>query len=151
MCFCVCVWGCCCCCFWVNFRFWVQIKLWVLDFDLNWNYELQDIQGNDVSLSKYSGKVVLIVNVASKWYPKHCSFLFFSFFLCGFWLSFFFFCSFLVNLDFVLSFNFVFVAEIHICTHLCSWIWTLLMGALVAFLKIIPMLDALIVYVKWSE
>lgn len=28
----------------------------------------QDIRGNDVSLSTYRGKVLLIVNVASKWY-----------------------------------------------------------------------------------
>ena len=28
---------------------------------------LQDIHGNDTSLSEYSGKVLLIVNVASKW------------------------------------------------------------------------------------
>ena len=28
---------------------------------------LQDIRGNDTSLSEYSGKVLLIVNVASKW------------------------------------------------------------------------------------
>ncbi|MCI67840.1 hypothetical protein A2U01_0089099, partial [Trifolium medium] len=26
-----------------------------------------DISGNDVSLSQYSGKVLLIVNVASQW------------------------------------------------------------------------------------
>ena len=28
----------------------------------------QDIDGNDVELSKYRGKVLLIVNVASAWY-----------------------------------------------------------------------------------
>ena len=27
----------------------------------------QDIDGNDVSLNKYKGKVMLIVNVASRW------------------------------------------------------------------------------------
>lgn len=29
---------------------------------------MQDIDGKDVSLSKFKGKVLLIVNVASKWY-----------------------------------------------------------------------------------
>ncbi|KAK2368199.1 hypothetical protein QL285_081409 [Trifolium repens] len=29
--------------------------------------ELNDINGNDVSQSQYSGKVLLIVNVASQW------------------------------------------------------------------------------------
>jgi glutathione peroxidase-family protein len=28
----------------------------------------KDIKGNDVKLSEYEGKVLLIVNVASKWY-----------------------------------------------------------------------------------
>lgn len=31
---------------------------------------MQDIDQNDVSLSKFKGKVLLIVNVASKWYPR---------------------------------------------------------------------------------
>ncbi|KAF2322171.1 hypothetical protein GH714_008138 [Hevea brasiliensis] len=31
-----------------------------------YDFTVKDIQGNDVSLSKYSGKVLLIVNVASK-------------------------------------------------------------------------------------
>lgn len=29
---------------------------------------MQDIDRNDVSLDKFKGKVLLIVNVASKWY-----------------------------------------------------------------------------------
>lgn len=29
---------------------------------------MQDIDGKDVSLGKFKGKVLLIVNVASKWY-----------------------------------------------------------------------------------
>lgn len=29
---------------------------------------MQDIEGNDVSLSQFTGKVLLIVNVASMWY-----------------------------------------------------------------------------------
>jgi len=36
---------------------------------------LQDAKGNDVDLSTYKGKVLLIVNVASKWY--YASALFF--------------------------------------------------------------------------
>lgn len=31
---------------------------------------MQDIDQNNVSLSKFKGKVLLIVNVASKWYPR---------------------------------------------------------------------------------
>lgn len=30
------------------------------------NFQVEDIEGNDVSLSKYAGKVLLVVNVASK-------------------------------------------------------------------------------------
>lgn len=41
----------------------------------------QDIGGNDVSLSNYRGKVLLIVNVASNWYS------FFLFFLEVFLIS----------------------------------------------------------------
>lgn len=32
---------------------------------------MQDAKGNDVDLSVYKGKVLLIVNVASKWYSPH--------------------------------------------------------------------------------
>lgn len=32
---------------------------------------VQDAKGSDVDLSVYKGKVLLIVNVASKWYPSH--------------------------------------------------------------------------------
>jgi glutathione peroxidase-family protein len=39
---------------------------------------LQDGKGNDVDLATYKGKVLLIVNVASKWYVV-CTLLFFSF------------------------------------------------------------------------
>lgn len=35
---------------------------------------LQDVKGNDVDLSTYKGKVLLIVNVASKWYYASASF-----------------------------------------------------------------------------
>jgi hypothetical protein len=31
---------------------------------------MQDIDGKDVSLSKFKGKALLIVNVASKWYSR---------------------------------------------------------------------------------
>ena len=31
---------------------------------------MQDIDGNNVSPSKFKGKVLLIVNVASKWYAR---------------------------------------------------------------------------------
>ena len=31
---------------------------------------MQDIDGKDVSLSKFKGKALLIVNVASKWYAR---------------------------------------------------------------------------------
>ena len=31
---------------------------------------LQDARGNDVDLSQYKGKVLLIVNVASQWYVE---------------------------------------------------------------------------------
>ena len=31
-------------------------------------FQLQDARGNDVDLSQYKGKVLLIVNVASQWY-----------------------------------------------------------------------------------
>jgi glutathione peroxidase-family protein len=37
-------------------------------FDASFDLSEQDIDGNDVSLSKYKGKVLLIVNVASRWY-----------------------------------------------------------------------------------
>lgn len=41
---------------------------------------VQDAKGNDVDLSVYKGKVLLIVNVASKWYlPWMFSFLHFFF------------------------------------------------------------------------
>jgi len=30
---------------------------------------MQDIDGKDVPLSEFKGKVLLIVNVASRWYP----------------------------------------------------------------------------------
>jgi hypothetical protein len=37
----------------------------------NLSYDiLQDGKGNDVDLATYKGKVLLIVNVASKWYPS---------------------------------------------------------------------------------
>lgn len=32
---------------------------------------VQDAKGSVVDLSVYKGKVLLIVNVASKWYPSH--------------------------------------------------------------------------------
>ena len=32
-----------------------------------YDFTVKDIRGNDVSLSDYNGKVLLIVNVASKW------------------------------------------------------------------------------------
>ena len=32
-----------------------------------WRHFLQDARGNDVDFSTYKGKVLLIVNVASKW------------------------------------------------------------------------------------
>ena len=35
-----------------------------------WRLLMQDIDGKDVSLSKFKGKVLLIVNVASKWYAR---------------------------------------------------------------------------------
>lgn len=35
---------------------------------------VQDAKGNDVDLSVYKGKVLLIVNVASKWYLRMFSF-----------------------------------------------------------------------------
>lgn len=35
---------------------------------------VQDAKGNDVDLSTYKGKVLLIVNVASRWYPSSTSF-----------------------------------------------------------------------------
>ena len=40
-----------------------------LTFDILCNFlvDKQDIDGNDVSLGDYKGKVLLIVNVASKW------------------------------------------------------------------------------------
>ncbi|KAI5657958.1 hypothetical protein M9H77_26751 [Catharanthus roseus] len=34
-----------------------------------YEFTVKDIRGNDVPLSDYRGKVVLVVNVASKWYP----------------------------------------------------------------------------------
>lgn len=34
-------------------------------------YVLQDAKGNDVDLNIYKGKVLIIVNVASKWYIQH--------------------------------------------------------------------------------
>lgn len=34
-------------------------------------YMMQDIDGKDVALSKFKGKALLIVNVASKWYMFH--------------------------------------------------------------------------------
>lgn len=40
--------------------------IWVYDISLPILW--QDISGNDVSLEKYKGKVLLIVNVASQWY-----------------------------------------------------------------------------------
>jgi hypothetical protein len=49
---------------------------------------LQDAKGNDVDLSTYKGKVLLIVNVASKWYSS--SGLFFFFFSSPSFLLFFF-------------------------------------------------------------
>lgn len=45
--------------------------------------------GNDVSLSTYSGKILLIVNVASKWYLLNKSRL--DFIIIVFYDSFFFF------------------------------------------------------------
>ncbi|CAL9234683.1 unnamed protein product, partial [Arabidopsis halleri] len=33
-----------------------------------YNISVKDIEGKDVSLSKFTGKVLLIVNVASRWY-----------------------------------------------------------------------------------
>ena len=39
-----------------------------LCFNIRLHVVQQDIDGNDVSLSKYKGKVLLIVNVASRWY-----------------------------------------------------------------------------------
>ena len=32
-----------------------------------YDFSAKDIEGNEVSLSKYTGKVCIIVNVASKW------------------------------------------------------------------------------------
>ena len=48
-------------------RNWNLIILFTLLMDLSLSFG-QDIDGKDVSLSKFKGKVVLIVNVASKWY-----------------------------------------------------------------------------------
>jgi glutathione peroxidase-family protein len=36
----------------------------------NASFNLQDAKGNDVDLSTYKGKVLLIINVASKWYSS---------------------------------------------------------------------------------
>ena len=35
---------------------------------------VQDIDGKDVSLNKFKGKVLLIVNVASRWYSTLANF-----------------------------------------------------------------------------
>jgi hypothetical protein len=40
------------------------------------SFNLQDAKGNDVALSTYKGKVLLIVNVASKWYSSSALFFF---------------------------------------------------------------------------
>ena len=37
-------------------------------FDFGFDFEMQDSRGKDVDLSIYKGKVLLIVNVASKWF-----------------------------------------------------------------------------------
>jgi len=40
----------------------------VIVFEIsNFTFNLQDARGNDVELSRYKGKVLLIVNVASQW------------------------------------------------------------------------------------
>lgn len=73
----------------------------------------------------------LSANIVAKWFLLSMLLqngtqniaLFFSFPFFFVWvliIFFFFFFSFLVNLDFILNFNFVFVAEIHICGYLCS-------------------------------
>lgn len=43
-------------------------RMLLLIGQLVWLFVMQDIDGKDVSLSKYKGKVLLIVNVASKWF-----------------------------------------------------------------------------------
>lgn len=44
---------------------------------------VQDIDGKDVSLNKFKGKVLLIVNVASRWYSTLAN-LILGFKLCNF-------------------------------------------------------------------
>lgn len=61
-------------CIWMIGHFWYKyhnemLRL-LVSFYLFWAYCLlcpQDAKGNDVDLSTYKGKVLLIVNVASKW------------------------------------------------------------------------------------
>lgn len=40
----------------------------------NASFHLQDAKGNDIDLGIYKGKVLLFVNVASKWYSSSASF-----------------------------------------------------------------------------
>lgn len=46
-----------------------------------WFWGVQDYRGNDVDLGLYKGKVLLVVNVASKWYFSALPFDFFFFIL----------------------------------------------------------------------
>lgn len=54
---------------------WVSFKKIIINFDVNY---FQDSRGQDVNLGIYKGKVLLVVNVASKWFV-FVSFLFFVF------------------------------------------------------------------------
>lgn len=45
----------------------------------------QDSKGKDVDLSIYKGKVLLIVNVASKWFVSFSFWVFFLFFIFMIW------------------------------------------------------------------
>lgn len=47
----------------------------LIDYNVIWDLVVQDSKGKEVDLSLYEGKVLLVVNVASKWYFSSKNFI----------------------------------------------------------------------------